>query len=198
MNGSTYKPIINKAQPKRHRSVPKKLTPIVRTPSTFYATRHTVKCNLYTCVRDACLPTPTPPPQGGSHDPLPPPGGESQPRGRPQCYPSPRRGRLDAYPPRENARGNPLTISRGSKVPRVKTSPKGRRGAKTPSRPSRGAVGSSQHLWIEGTPRGSVRLRKRLPARCASVRRSCLRSRWGSRTLTPVGESQRPVLHDRR
>ena len=37
---STYKPTINKAQPKRHRSVPKKLTPIVRTPSTFYATPH--------------------------------------------------------------------------------------------------------------------------------------------------------------
>ena len=32
------------------------------------------------------------------------------------------------------------------------STPKGRRGAETPSRPSSGAVGSSYHLWIEGAP----------------------------------------------
>ena len=127
-----YKPIINKAQPERPRSVPKKLTPIVRTPSTLVITPRRTVSVKYTHgsamadpMRDlprpipASLPTRLPPPGGRVATHSPPRGG-SQPRGRPQCYPSPRRGRLDAYPPRENARGNPLTISRGSKVPRVK------------------------------------------------------------------------------
>ena len=107
--GSTYKPIINKAQPERPRSVPKKLTPVYG-PHRHYATPH---CNLYMGPRSssdltqsrhpsACAsPRPHSPPREG-HNPLPPQGGVTAQRAAPVlplAY-TPRRGRLDAYPPR--------------------------------------------------------------------------------------------------
>ena len=140
----------------------------------------------------------SPPPRGGVMTHSPPPGGSHSPEGGPSATPRLGEGGwTPTRPARERPRESP-EISRGSKVPRVKPQSQRAEGREDAEPAEQGGRRKLTPPLDRGHTARQCQTSKASACSVCESPAAVLAELGKLISLTPVGESQRPVLHDRR